>query len=154
MPEEWTLDEYHQYLKTGAVPARFQGGGNSARSPRSEPHPGPGGKMSDGERAFFADVQFAGLPIPEREYHFHPERDWRFDFAWPDFMVAVEIEGGTHIFGGGRHNRADGFEEDCDKYNEAQYYGWVVLRFPTGQVSQKKALQTTIKHLGKKGWKP
>jgi len=34
-------------------------------------------------------------PEPVREYRFHPKRKWRFDFAWPDCQVAVEIEGGV-----------------------------------------------------------
>ena len=30
---------------------------------------------------------------PLREYKFHPRRDWRFDFAWPEKKLAVEIQG-------------------------------------------------------------
>ena len=73
-------------------------------------------------------IQIApGLPEPEREYRFHNVRKWRFDFSWPDYMVAVEIEGGTHVRG--RHNRGRGFTEDCYKYNAAALQGWTVLRF-------------------------
>jgi len=28
-----------------------------------------------------------------KEYRFHPKRLWRFDFAVPELMIAVEIEG-------------------------------------------------------------
>jgi hypothetical protein len=54
-------------------------------------------------------------------------RLWRFDVAFADERVAVEIEGG--IFKGGRHQRIDGYTNDCDKYNAAQCDGWLVLRF-------------------------
>jgi very-short-patch-repair endonuclease len=67
------------------------------------------------------------LPYPEREYFFKPGRRWRFDFAWPDLKVAVEIEGGLWVKG--RHNTATGMLNDMDKYNEAVVGGWKVLRF-------------------------
>jgi very-short-patch-repair endonuclease len=62
------------------------------------------------------------------EHRFHPERRWRFDIAWPDLKVAVEVEGG--VFVRGRHNRPTGFINDCEKYNAAAVMGWRVLRFP------------------------
>lgn len=61
-----------------------------------------------------------------REFRFHPERRWRFDFAWPEHAVALEIEGG--IYCGGRHVRPAGYSRDCVKYNEAQLLGWRVFR--------------------------
>ena len=63
-------------------------------------------------------------PDAEREYRFSPARRWRFDFAWPDIKLAVEIEGR------GRHQTVVGYRSDCDKYNEAVRLGWRVLRFP------------------------
>ena len=68
-----------------------------------------------------------GLPQPEREYRFHPTRRWRFDFAWPQLMVAVEVEGGT--WAQGRHTRGAGFERDADKLNAATSLGWCVFRY-------------------------
>lgn len=69
-----------------------------------------------------------GLPEPVREYAFAREagRRWRFDWAWPDARVALEIEGG--LWTGGRHTIGKGFLQDLEKYNEAQLYGWIVLR--------------------------
>lgn len=57
-----------------------------------------------------------------REHRFHSERKWRFDFAWPDQKVALEIEGW------GRHQTFDGYRKDCEKYNAATLLGWRVLR--------------------------
>lgn len=70
-----------------------------------------------------------GLPKPNKEFYFHPKRKWRFDLAWPEQKIAVEIEGGTWI--SGRHSRGSGFEKDCMKYNTAATMGWRVLRFTT-----------------------
>lgn len=73
-----------------------------------------------------------------REHRFHPTRRWRFDFAWPDRMLAVECEGG--IWRGGRHTRGKGFEDDCVKYNEALLLGWNVLRVTSQQVKTGEAI--------------
>lgn len=69
-----------------------------------------------------------GYPCPEAEHAFHPTRGWLFDFAWPTLLIALEIEGGTRLKGGGRHNRPKGYEEDARKYSEAALIGWKVLR--------------------------
>lgn len=72
------------------------------------------------------EQQAGRLPLWQREFRFHPTRKWRFDFAWPEQMVAVEVEGG--IWSGGRHTRGQGFEDDCIKYGEATAAGWQVYR--------------------------
>jgi|TARA_R110000824_G_scaffold75309_4_gene191222 very-short-patch-repair endonuclease len=66
------------------------------------------------------------LPSFDIEYRFHPVRRWRFDFAWVEQKVALEIEGG--VWSGGRHTNPKGFINDCEKYNSAIVLGWHVLR--------------------------
>lgn len=60
------------------------------------------------------------------EHRFHPVRKWRFDYAWPDKRVALEVEGGAWIQG--RHTRGAGFVKDLEKYNTAAAAGWTVIR--------------------------
>jgi len=72
------------------------------------------------------------LPHPVRQHRFHPERRWSADFAWPDFMLLVEVEGITHA--GGRHQRIAGFEKDAEKYGAAVALGWTVLRISPGMI--------------------
>ena len=67
-----------------------------------------------------------GLPVPVAEFRFALPRRWRFDYAWPDYLVALEIEGG--VWTGGRHVRPSGFLGDMLKYNCAAVLGWRVLR--------------------------
>lgn len=68
-----------------------------------------------------------GIPEPHPEFKFHPTRKWRFDLAWPDHKIALEIEGG--IWTGGRHSRGGiGFLKDMEKYNEAGKLGWRIFR--------------------------
>ena len=84
-------------------------------------------KKSDLEYEFLFWVRTFKLPEPEQEYKFHPTRKWRFDFAWPEKMIAVEIEGGIWV--GGGHNRPKAFLKDIEKYNNASLLGWRVFRF-------------------------
>ena len=87
-----------------------------------------------------------GLPKPKMEYLFHPRRKWRFDFAWPQYMIAVEVEGGIH--NGGRHVTSDGFTKDCKKYNEAAYLGWRVIRVTSDMLQDKSGIIIIAKILG------
>lgn len=83
------------------------------------------------------------LPVPHREFHFAAMhvgtgrgirnrlraaglKDWRFDFAWPDLMLAVEVEGVTPE--GGGHQKIAGFLGDIEKYHHAQRLGWTIYR--------------------------
>jgi len=70
----------------------------------------------------------------ETEYHFHPERKWRFDFAIPAERIGIEVEGG--IWTQGAHTRGTGFSEDCEKYNAATIEGWSVLRYTAKTLHQ------------------
>lgn len=79
----------------------------------------------------------AGLPKPIREYPTGHGK-CRFDFAWPDMMLAVEVEGGTFVRG--RHCRGVGYAKDAEKYNEAQLSGWTILRVTTDMVIGGNAL--------------
>ena len=66
------------------------------------------------------------LPLPESEYEFNlPNSKHRFDFAWPIYKLAVEVDGGRWKPGGGRH----GSDEDNDKCNIATSQGWLVFHF-------------------------
>jgi hypothetical protein len=93
--------------------------------------------LFDYAETLLIQLQLSGLPEPQREFLFHNKRKWRFDLAWPELLIAVEVEGG--IWTGGRHVRGEGYEADCEKYNEAQLAGWMVLRFTPGMIKKGKA---------------
>ncbi len=69
-------------------------------------------------------------------------RDWRFDFAAPDLMLAIEIEGGGWV--NGRHNRGLGFNNDCIKYSEAMKLGWCVYRCTGDMIKHGYAIETIL----------
>lgn len=79
------------------------------------------------------------IPTFVEEYKFHPVRRWRFDFAWPEQMIALEIEGG--IFNRGRHTSPKGFIADCEKYNTAALLGWTVIRVTSPQIKSGELLE-------------
>lgn len=83
---------------------------------------------------------------PEAQYRFHPERRWRLDFAFPDVLVAVEIDGGIFAAenGGeaGKHARGAGRCKDMEKRNAAVELGWLVLNYGPPHIrSGEAALQ-------------
>ena len=86
-----------------------------------------------------AMIKLVKLPVPEREYRFHDTRKWRFDFAYPDKQIAIEVEGG--VYKNGRHTRGKGFTNDCEKYNAATELGWRVFRYTTAMVNQGLAIE-------------
>ncbi len=67
------------------------------------------------------------------EHRFCAGRRWRMDIAFPKYKIAIEIEGGAFIKGGGRHNRGVGFVKDMEKYNMAASLGWRVFRMTPQQ---------------------
>ena len=64
-------------------------------------------------------------------------KDWRFDVAWPELKIAVEIDG---AIGTGRHTRREGFISDAQKDNMATAYGWRVFRFPGQEIKSGSAV--------------
>lgn len=90
------------------------------------------------EETFALHCKASGLN-PEREFKFHPSRRWRFDFAFPERMCAVECEGA--VWTNGRHTRGSGFVADLEKYNAAAALGWFVFRFDGSAVKSGQAIK-------------
>jgi very-short-patch-repair endonuclease len=87
-------------------------------------------------------IDHAGLPTPERQYPFAASvgRKHRFDFAWPDRMLAVEVDGGTHLAVG---NRAVGWHASKDDYrkrNLAAMLGWRILAYRPDMIRSGDAI--------------
>lgn len=72
-----------------------------------------------------------------REYKFDERegkesRQFRFDYAWPQKRIALEVEGGIWRKGGGAHSHPTGIIRDIEKYNLAMMQGWRVIRLASG----------------------
>jgi very-short-patch-repair endonuclease len=105
-------------MATGAIKAK------KAKKPKQGQAPKPPSPL---EAKFWREWPKTGLFLPVAEYRFHPVRQWRLDFAWPDKKLGIELEGGT--WSGGRHTTGAGYAGDCEKYNAAVELGWRVLRY-------------------------
>ena len=104
----------------------------------------------DSKAEFLQQVVFAGLPPLQPEVLFHPWRKFRFDFAYPDLLIAVEYQGGLYI---GRqrgkndnsarsgHRSIAGVLRDIEKITEAQLLGWIVILIEPKSVRDGRALR-------------
>lgn len=82
------------------------------------------------------------LPLTVAEYKFHPERRYLFDYCWPCYSVAVDIQGGIYINPASKGRRSGhvspkGMENDMEKINLAQSCGWIMLQFAPNHIRQK-----------------
>lgn len=83
------------------------------------------------------------LPEPVREYKFLHDRKYRFDLAWIEKKIGVEVDGGIwpDKYGQlGRHLTGKGVETDCEKFSLAALNGWRVFRFTRKMVEEGRAV--------------
>lgn len=93
------------------------------------------------EIAMLDQIKNAGLTMPDLEVPTGFGKT-RFDFAWPELMLALEVEGGT--WANGRHSRGAGYARDAAKYNAAQVAGWMVIRVTSDMIRGKMAIDTVV----------
>ncbi len=121
-------------------PRRKSNRANSARSETSRIIHEQG---SDLEREFETLYKQLELPPAIREYRFMKRRQFKFDFAWPEFRIAAEMEGGVGMKHG-HHVSMTGYSSDCEKYNYAAMMGWQVLRFTSRMLKNGKAAEQML----------
>ena len=109
-------------------------------------------RLSKLEETFALQIRGMKLLPPEREYTFASGGRWRFDFAWPDLRVAVEIEGGVWTNGG--HNRGAAYVKNLEKYNTATLMGWRLFRFHEGTVYDGTAVAFVAPLISKPTYSP
>lgn len=166
LPDEMTSAEY--LLLMG-------GGGAKSTHAQTRPSLGAGQKRkpaNDWAGQLFNQFQLLGIPEPIKEYRFHPERKWRFDGAWVEQKLAVEIDGGVYgrevycnhcggkvtrtlkdgrtisIREGGRHNTGQGFEEDRRKWAAAVALGWRIIGITSGMIEDGSGAGYIMQALG------
>ena len=97
------------------------------------------------EDTFAFQLTAAGLTGYVREYVAIPGRKFRFDFAFIEERLLIEINGGT--FNGGAHGRGVGIARDYEKFRLGQDCGWKVYPFDTKEVKNGDALVAVEKYL-------
>ena len=84
-------------------------------------------------------IRALGLPEPVREYQAIKGRKFRFDFAWLEQRLLVEVNGGTYTQGA--HSTGQGIARDYEKANLAVLQGWRVLSFDGKSVKSGEAVE-------------
>ena len=77
------------------------------------------------EREFLRLVRRFKLRKPVRQ---HAQGRYRIDFAYPDLMLAVEVDGWN------AHGTPSALDYDVDRQNQIGLAGWLVLRFTWRQL--------------------
>lgn len=90
------------------------------------------------EQAFVLLLRARKMPIPEMEFRFHETRRFRLDFAWVEYKVGLEVDGG--IWTSGAHGRGTGILRDQLKTNLAAGMGWRILRCTPSQLMSDETL--------------
>lgn len=101
--------------------------------------------MSDLHALLLTQIRALKLTEPEMEIMFAQPRRWRFDMAWPERKLAVEIQGGLYMQG--RHNRGAAMEQEYEKLNAATKLGWRVLLFGPAMIRSGQAVGTIVEAL-------
>lgn len=92
-------------------------------------------KLTQAQLLLTIHLKELGLEF-ELEPRVCPERRWRADIGIPSLRVLIECDGG--LWSGG-HKRGASLEDDYDKQNVAQAWGWRILRFSNQQVLDGRA---------------
>ena len=78
------------------------------------------------------------------EHEFCESRKWRFDYAWPGNLLAVEIDG----FGFG-HQAQQRIAENNEKRNHAVTLGWRVLVYDSRLLGSAAGVEDAITQVAK-----
>ena len=105
-------------------------------------------------KLFWKLLESSGLPKPVEEHRFAPGRKWRFDLAWPDHLVALEVQGGAWRRRGypcpkcrtpvmapayGAHS-GPGAIRDYEKFSTAASLGWAIIMVPPESLCSGRTL--------------
>jgi very-short-patch-repair endonuclease len=94
---------------------------------------------SDLEDTLAFQLDALGLTGYVREYQAIKGRKFRFDFAWLEHRLLVEVNGGTYTKGA--HSTGQGIARDYEKANLATLDGWRVLMFDGKAVESGEAVE-------------
>lgn len=143
----WTeaqLDEHRKRMAKAGAKVRTHRIHDEPDVPEKlgRPKTGP----SELELAFAQQISDHQLPNPLREFEFMTTRGFRLDYAWPDFMVAVEVQGMVHRI-------KKRFLADVEKLAYAQILGWTVLLIAGQDIRNPRGVAWLETLLEQRGWK-
>ena len=112
----------------------------TARQPKAIPEKASPAKAKTGpkgskiEEMLAEQIAAAGLPVPVREFKHIPGRRYRLDFAWPDRMIGVEVQGMVHRI-------KKRFEADIEKRALGMLAGWRIMEVSGASIRNGQAVK-------------
>lgn len=100
--------------------------------------------VSEIEAIFDIQMRVEKLPAPKMNYQFDTSRGWMFDRAWPEYKLAVEIDGMAHRI-------KQRFESDIEKFAHALMQGWTVLHVSGKRVRDRTGVDWLIELMYQRG---
>ena len=100
-----------------------------------------GETVSHLEDEYLFQIRAAGIPLPRLQYQLVKDRKYRWDFAWPEMLLCVEINGGTWVKSG--HTTGKGLDRDAEKLNLAVLRGYHQFVFTKEMIRDGRALAWT-----------
>jgi very-short-patch-repair endonuclease len=89
-----------------------------------------------------------GLPEPVQQHELQlPGRRCRLDLAYPDYKVAIEVDGWAH------HGPRSAFESDRARGNDIAIAKWLPLHFTADSTDRQIGIKTEAA-LRSQGWQP
>lgn len=118
-------------------------------------------RREEHEQKLAFEIRAFKLPEPITQHRWATEllnakgrpRQFRADFAWPQFKLLVEVQGGIWRPGGGAHSGGIAIERDIDKQQCAVLLGWFLFPVTTDDVKSGKAIGQVMHALAARGWK-
>jgi very-short-patch-repair endonuclease len=92
------------------------------------------------EQTFLLMLRARKMPTPTPEFRFHPVRKFRWDWAWPEHRLALEVEGG--VWSGGAHGRGTGIVRDMEKSTLAAEEGWRIIRVTPSNLATEATMDS------------
>jgi very-short-patch-repair endonuclease len=120
-----------------------------------------GRKITVSQESTFA-FQCRALKLPSVIPHYrfaqdkHPgdkRRVWIADFAFLEWRLMVEIDGGIWMPKGGAHSHPIDITRNMTKQNDAALLGFFTLRYTPAEVKSGQAIGFTQKVLHARGWR-
>lgn len=95
--------------------------------------------MSHLEDDLLFQIRAVGLPEPTREYRAIEGRKFRWDFAFIEQRLLVEVSGAVYV-PNTAHTSGKGISRDCEKANLATLAGWRQLTFTATMIKDGTAI--------------
>lgn len=75
------------------------------------------------------------------EYFFTTERQFRLDYAIPEYKIGIEVDGGIWAKGKSGHSSGTGITRDMEKANLLNVNGWTLIRRTPDQLLTNETIE-------------